>query len=377
MSNTAGSTDTTSLNVESLTVSLGERSYPIFVGDVGFSDPSKLAEGLAPYLKGNQVAIITNETIAPLYLQQVQSALGNRQVDVFQMPDGESYKSLDTYAQVMDFLLEKKHNRSTCLIALGGGVVGDLCGFVAATFQRGVDFIQIPTTLLSQVDSSVGGKTAVNHPAGKNMIGAFYQPLAVFADISVLETLPDREYAAGLAEVVKYGIIYDADFFAWLEANAQALVQREKYALTHIITRSCEVKAAVVSEDERESGRRAILNYGHTFGHAIEKLLGYGRLLHGEAVSIGMVMAARLSVEFSGLALADSQRIEKLLQQFNLPVTLEGLELNAEAMIDAMGMDKKVVDGELRFVVADQMGSVRVASHVSVSALEKTLAEFC
>jgi len=377
MSNTAGSTDTTSLNVESLTVSLGERSYPIFVGDVGFSDPAKLAEGLAPYLKGNQVAIITNETIAPLYLQQVQSALGNRQVDVFQMPDGESYKSLDTYTQVMDFLLEKKHNRSTCLIALGGGVVGDLCGFVAATFQRGVDFIQIPTTLLSQVDSSVGGKTAVNHPAGKNMIGAFYQPLAVFADISVLETLPDREYAAGLAEVVKYGIIYDADFFAWLEANAQALVQREKYALTHIITRSCEVKAAVVSEDEREGGRRAILNYGHTFGHAIEKLLGYGRLLHGEAVSIGMVMAARLSVEFSGLALADSQRIEKLLQQLNLPVTLKGLELNAEAMIDAMGMDKKVVDGELRFVVADQMGSVRVASHVSVSALEKILAEFC
>lgn len=377
MSNTAGSTDTTSLNVESLTVSLGERSYPIFVGDVGFSDPAKLAEGLAPYLKGNQVAIITNETIAPLYLQQVQSALGNRQVDVFQMPDGESYKSLDTYTQVMDFLLEKKHNRSTCLIALGGGVVGDLCGFVAATFQRGVDFIQIPTTLLSQVDSSVGGKTAVNHPAGKNMIGAFYQPLAVFADISVLETLPDREYAAGLAEVVKYGIIYDADFFAWLEANAPALVQREKYALTHIITRSCEVKAAVVSEDEREGGRRAILNYGHTFGHAIEKLLGYGRLLHGEAVSIGMVMAARLSVEFSGLALADSQRIEKLLQQLNLPVTLKGLELNAEAMIDAMGMDKKVVDGELRFVVADQMGSVRVASHVSVSALEKILAEFC
>jgi len=209
------------------------------------------------------------------------------------------------------------------------------------------------------------------------MIGAFYQPLAVFADISVLETLPDREYAAGLAEVVKYGIIYDADFFAWLEANAQALVQREKYALTHIITRSCEVKAAVVSEDEREGGRRAILNYGHTFGHAIEKLFGYGRLLHGEAVSIGMVMAARLSVEFSGLALADSQRIEKLLQQLNLPVTLKGLELNAEAMIDAMGMDKKVVDGELRFVVADQMGSVRVASHVSVSALEKILAEFC
>ena len=374
MSNTA---KTTTSGDQKLMVSLGERSYPIFVGDVGFSDPAKLANGIVPFIKGNQVAVITNETIAPLYLQQVLAALGNRQVDVFQMQDGERYKSLDTYTQVMDFLLEKKHNRSTCLIALGGGVVGDLCGFVAATFQRGVDFIQVPTTLLSQVDSSVGGKTAVNHPAGKNMIGAFYQPLAMFADISVLTTLPDREYAAGLAEVVKYGIIYDADFFTWMEDNAQALVQRDKSALTHIITRSCEVKAAVVSEDEREGGRRAILNYGHTFGHAIEKLLGYGKLLHGEAVSIGMVMAARLSVEFSGLPLEDSQRIEKLLQQLNLPVSLEGLALKSGDMIEAMGMDKKVVDGALRFIVADQMGAVRVAADVSIVALEKTLAEFC
>ena len=374
MSNTA---NTTTSADQKLMVSLGERSYPIFVGDVGFSDPAKLANGIAPFIKGNQVAVITNETIAPLYLQQVLAALGNRQVDVFQMQDGESHKSLDTYTQVMDFLLAKKHNRSTCLIALGGGVVGDLCGFVAATFQRGVDFIQIPTTLLSQVDSSVGGKTAVNHPAGKNMIGAFYQPLAVFADISVLSTLPDREYAAGLAEVVKYGIIYDADFFTWMEDNAQALAQRDEAALTHIITRSCEVKAAVVSEDEREGGRRAILNYGHTFGHAIEKLLGYGRLLHGEAVSIGMVMAARLSVEFSDFPLVDCQRIENLLQQLNLPVTLEGLELKSEDMIEAMGMDKKVVDGELRFIVANKMGAVRVAADVSVAELLKTLAEFC
>jgi len=358
-------------------VSLGERSYPIVVGDVGFTDPAKLANVLAPFIRGNQVAVITNETIAPLYLPQLLAALGNRQVDVFQMQDGERYKSLDTYTQVMDFLLDKKHNRSTCLIALGGGVVGDLCGFVAATFQRGVDFIQVPTTLLSQVDSSVGGKTAVNHPAGKNMIGAFYQPLAVFADISVLTTLPDREYAAGLAEVVKYGIIYDADFFTWMEDNVQALVQRDKSALNHIITTSCEVKAAVVSEDEREGGRRAILNYGHTFGHAIEKLLGYGKLLHGEAVSIGMVMAARLSVEFSGLPLEDCQRIEKLLQQLNLPVSLEGLELKSEDMIEAMGMDKKVVDGELRFIVANKMGAVRVAADVSVAELLKTLAEFC
>jgi 3-dehydroquinate synthase len=374
MSNTA---NTTTSGDQTLMVSLGERSYPIVVGDVGFTDPAKLANVLAPFIRGNQVAVITNETIAPLYLPQLLAALGNRQVDVFQMQDGERYKSLDTYTQVMDFLLDKKHNRSTCLIALGGGVVGDLCGFVAATFQRGVDFIQVPTTLLSQVDSSVGGKTAVNHPAGKNMIGAFYQPLAVFADISVLTTLPDREYAAGLAEVVKYGIIYDADFFTWMEDNVQALVQRDKSALNHIITTSCEVKAAVVSEDEREGGRRAILNYGHTFGHAIEKLLGYGKLLHGEAVSIGMVMAARLSVEFSGLPLEDCQRIEKLLQQLNLPVSLEGLELKSEDMIEAMGMDKKVVDGELRFIVANKMGAVRVAADVSVAELLKTLAEFC
>jgi len=374
MSNTA---NTTTSGDQTLMVSLGERSYPIVVGDVGFTDPAKLANVLAPFIRGNQVAVITNETIAPLYLPQLLAALGNRQVDVFQMQDGERYKSLDTYTKVMDFLLDKKHNRSTCLIALGGGVVGDLCGFVAATFQRGVDFIQVPTTLLSQVDSSVGGKTAVNHPAGKNMIGAFYQPLAVFADISVLTTLPDREYAAGLAEVVKYGIIYDADFFTWMEDNVQALVQRDKSALNHIITTSCEVKAAVVSEDEREGGRRAILNYGHTFGHAIEKLLGYGKLLHGEAVSIGMVMAARLSVEFSGLPLEDCQRIEKLLQQLNLPVSLEGLELKSEDMIEAMGMDKKVVDGELRFIVANKMGAVRVAADVSVAELLKTLAEFC
>lgn len=374
MSNT---TNTASSGDQKLMVSLGERSYPIFVGDVGFSDPAKLAIGIAPFIRGNQVAVITNETIAPLYLRQVLAALGSRQVDVFQMQDGESYKSLDTYTQAMNFLLENKHNRNTCLIALGGGVVGDLCGFVAATFQRGVDFIQVPTTLLSQVDSSVGGKTAVNHPVGKNMIGAFYQPLAVFADISVLTTLPDREYAAGLAEVVKYGVIYDADFFAWMEDNAQALVQRNKAALSHIITRSCEVKAAVVSEDEREGGRRAILNYGHTFGHAIENLLGYGKLLHGEAISIGMVMAARLSVEFSGLPREDCQRIEKLLEQLNLPVSLEGLDLKSEDMIKAMSMDKKVVDGELRFIVADQMGAVRVAADVSISALEKTLSEFC
>jgi 3-dehydroquinate synthase len=366
-----------SVEEQKITVSLAERSYPIYIGEIGLTNANKLGEKLAPYIGGNQVAVITNETIAPLYLQQVVGALGNRQVDVFQMSDGEGYKSLDTYAQAMDFLLAKKHNRSTCLIALGGGVVGDLCGFVAATFQRGVDFIQMPTTLLAQVDSSVGGKTAINHPAGKNMIGAFHQPKAVFADISALTTLPDREYAAGLAEVVKYGIIYDAHFFAWLEASVEELLQRDQDALTHIIKRSCEVKAMVVSEDEREGGRRAILNYGHTFGHAIEKLSGYGHLLHGEAIAIGMVMAARLSQTSRGLPKTEGDRIETLLHQLNLPVDLSAIPLTPKAMIEAMGMDKKVVDGQMTFIVADQMGSAEVAKDISAEALEKTLAAFC
>ena len=362
--------------MKTLHVDLASRSYPIYIG----TDLLEQRALFEPHLKSSTtVFIVSNTTVAPLYAKTLTNTLSQlgKTVRLLELPDGESFKDWQHLQLIFDELLAHGADRQSMIVALGGGVVGDMTGFAAASYMRGVPFVQVPTTLLAQVDSSVGGKTAINHPLGKNMIGAFYQPLAVFADISVLTTLPDREYAAGLAEVVKYGIIYDADFFTWMEDNAQALMQRDKSALTHIITRSCEVKAAVVSEDEREGGRRAILNYGHTFGHAIEKLLGYGKLLHGEAVSIGMVMAARLSVEFSGLPLEDCQRIEKLLQQLNLPVSLEGLALKSGDMIEAMGMDKKVVDGELRFIVADQMGAVRVAADVSIVALEKTLAEFC
>lgn len=360
-------------NRQTLQVDLGERSYPIHIGNLDISQPAKFAELLDPMIAGQQVAVVTNETIAPLYLDKVLSALGQRQVDVYQLQDGEAYKNLASFEAITTFLLEARHNRTTCLIALGGGVVGDLCGFVAATFQRGVDFIQIPTTLLAQVDSSVGGKTAVNHPAGKNMIGAFYQPKAVLADTTVLTTLPPREYAAGLAEVVKYGVIDDVDFFHWLEESVAALHSRSEEALQQAIFRSCASKAKVVSEDERESGRRAILNFGHTFGHAIEKLAGYGEWLHGEAVAIGMVMAAELSVRHCGFPPSDALRLRALLTAFGLPVTLGDRRLETEAMIEAMGLDKKVNDGQLRFVLARQLGDVYVSDDVSAQALREVL----
>ena len=278
----------------------------------------------------------------------------------------------------MDFLLAARHNRSTCLIALGGGVVGDLCGFVAATFQRGVDFVQIPTTLLAQVDSSVGGKTAVNHPQGKNMIGAFHQPLAVLADTATLGTLPSREYAAGLAEVVKYGVIEDAAFFEFLEQHSDDLLAKDGAVLSQVILRCCAIKAEVVSADERESGRRAILNYGHTFGHGIEKLCGYGQWLHGEAVAIGMVMAARLSVAVAGLDESVVMRLTALLRRLGLPTALDQASRKVatiEAMMDVMGLDKKVVDGRLRFIVASQLGQVQVRDDIDAAVVRNVLAQ--
>lgn len=349
-------------------VALGERSYPIHLG-YGLLRQPELLRGC---VRGRQVAIISNDVVAPLYLQPVRDALeADHQVDVFLMADGEQHKNLDTYARLMDFLLEHRHNRTTTLLALGGGVVGDLTGFAAATFQRGVDFVQIPTTLLAQVDSSVGGKTAVNHPRGKNMIGAFYQPRCVIADAAVLETLPDREYRAGLAEVLKYGVIRDADFFARLEDGADALRERRAGALVDVVRRSCEIKADVVAADERESGIRAILNFGHTFGHAIETLTGYRRFLHGEAVAIGMVMAADLSWRQGLLPGEDARRIRAALAALGLPVTPPLLA--AEAMLAAMGMDKKVLDGRLRLVLATALGSAVVTEDVDPAALSRTL----
>ena len=359
--------------MDTLTVQLGDRSYPIYIG------AGLLGSGLGELLgqlSGKQVAVVTNPTIGALYRDTVLSCLAEYDVDVFEMPDGEAHKNLDTYAQAMDFLMEKRHNRSTTLFALGGGVVGDLTGFVAATFQRGVDFIQIPTTLLAQVDSSVGGKTAVNHPAGKNMIGAFNQPRAVVIDTDVLKSLPPREYAAGLAEVVKYGVIADAELFSWLEDNVDSVLSKDDAALAHIIKRSCEIKADVVAQDEREGGIRAILNYGHTFGHAIENLAGYGKWLHGEAVAVGMVMAAQFSERENRLQQGVAARIEDLLAAFNLPVRLHD-PVDPDAMIEAMGMDKKTLDGQIRFILADEMGKVDVVADYASQNLKQTLDAFC
>ncbi len=364
--------------MQQLVVEIPHRQYPIFVAEGLLADTQKLRELLLARIQGRQVAIITNKVVAPLYLDALLEALDGLQVDVMQMDDGEAEKNLQVYQQTMDFLLAARHNRSTCLIALGGGVVGDLCGFVAATFQRGVDFVQIPTTLLAQVDSSVGGKTAVNHPQGKNMIGAFHQPVAVLADTATLGTLPSREYAAGLAEVVKYGVIEDAAFFEFLEQHSDDLLAKDGAVLSQVILRCCAIKADVVSADERESGRRAILNYGHTFGHGIEKLCGYGQWLHGEAVAIGMVMAARLSVAVAGLDESVVTRLTALLRRLGLPTALDQASRKVatiEAMMDVMGLDKKVVDGRLRFIVASQLGQVQVRDDIDAAVLRNVLAQ--
>ena len=364
--------------MQQLVVEIPHRQYPIFVAEGLLADTQKLRELLLAHIQGRQVAIITNKVVAPLYLDALLEALDGLQVDIMQMDDGEAEKNLQVYQQTMDFLLAARHNRSTCLIALGGGVVGDLCGFVAATFQRGVDFVQIPTTLLAQVDSSVGGKTAVNHPQGKNMIGAFHQPVAVLADTATLGTLPSREYAAGLAEVVKYGVIEDAAFFEFLEQHSDDLLAKDGAVLSQVILRCCAIKAEVVSADERESGRRAILNYGHTFGHGIEKLCGYGQWLHGEAVAIGMVMAARLSVAVAGLDESVVMRLTALLRRLGLPTALDQASRKVatiEAMMDVMGLDKKVVDGRLRFIVASQLGQVQVRDDIDAAVLRNVLAQ--
>jgi 3-dehydroquinate synthase len=353
--------------MDTVTVDLGERSYSICIGNGLIGQPNLLRAHVA----GKQVAIVSNEIVAPLYLDMVVQAMAGLQVDVFTLPDGEQHKNLASYGAVMDFLIDKRHNRSTTLIALGGGVVGDITGFVAATFQRGVNFIQIPTTLLAQVDSSVGGKTAVNHPSGKNMIGAFHQPSCVIADTSVLASLGPREFLAGVAEILKYGIIADGEFFDWLEASTQSVIARDPDTLIEAIRRSCEIKANVVAQDETEVGIRAILNFGHTFGHALEALTGYRMLLHGEAVAIGMVMAADLSARQGLLAVADAQRIKRVVAGFGLPVAPP--PVGDEDMLRSMGMDKKVVDGTLRLVLARCIGEVVVTEEIDPLALRETL----
>jgi 3-dehydroquinate synthase len=355
-------------HMEVVDVSLGERSYSIYIG-AGLLDRGDL---LKRHLRGRRIAIVSNDVVGPLYAGRLQRALAaGFQTDVFEMPDGEQHKNLASYAALMDYLLERRHDRSTTIIALGGGVVGDLAGFAAATFQRGVDFVQVPTTLLAQVDSSVGGKTAVNHPRGKNMIGAFHQPRCVIADTALFDTLPDREYRAGLSEVVKYGVIRDPELFGWLEAHAADLVRRDPDALRWAVRRSCEIKAEVVSADERESGIRAILNYGHTFGHAIETLSGYGSVLHGEAVAMGMVLAADLAVQEGMLEAEAATRLAALLTDLGLPVRPP--DLSVPDMLDAMAHDKKVQGGRLRLVLAEAIGRVVVTDAVAAETLRRSL----
>ncbi len=350
-------------DTRSITVELGERSYPIFIG-------SGLLGGgfdLSAHVRGPDCLVVTNETVEPLYLDALMAGLAGKQVRAISLPDGEAYKTLETVEDILDTLVENSANRDTTVVALGGGVVGDIAGFAAACYMRGVDFIQVPTTLLAQVDSSVGGKTGVNHASGKNLIGAFHQPRAVLIDTDTLKTLPDRELKAGLAEVIKYGAIVDADFFAWIEDNLEALIARDVEALAAAIQRSCELKAAIVAEDERESGRRAILNFGHTFGHAIEHCQGYGEWLHGEAVAAGMVMAAQLSTEDAAMAV----RIETLLQRAGLPT--QPPSIAATDFMAAMGMDKKVQQKQLRFVLLRTLGDAFVSSDYDSARLETVL----
>ena len=351
-----------------LNVDLGERSYPIFIGAQLIGDP----DCYRPYLGGSQVMLVSNETVAPLYLDQVRAALGGLRVEQVVLPDGEQYKNLEVLDRIYTALLEARFDRRCTLVALGGGVIGDMTGFAAATYQRGVQFIQVPTTLLSQVDSSVGGKTGVNHPLGKNMIGAFHQPRCVIADTATLDTLPDRELSAGLAEVIKYGLINDAAFFDWLEGTMSQLVARDPAALAYAIERSCRDKAAIVEADEREAGQRALLNLGHTFGHAIETGMGYGSWLHGEAVAAGMCMAARLSVALGWLDSAALQRLVALLEAARLPVRPPDA-IDAARFQQLMAVDKKVLDGKLRLVLLRGIGAAVISADFDHELLKRSL----
>lgn len=359
------STPMTTLNVQ-----LGERSYPIYI-DTGSLDVEAL---LCQHIPNQTVMLVSNDTVAPLYIDRVTQHLDSANYRYARciLPDGEEHKSLEVLNQIFSALLENKFGRDVCLIALGGGVVGDMCGFAAAAYQRGVSFIQIPTTLLAQVDSSVGGKTGVNHPLGKNMIGAFHQPRAVIIDTDTLNTLDDRQLNAGLAEIIKYGLIIDAPFFAWLETNLSRLQNRDNDALAYAIHRSCEIKADVVAADEREKGQRALLNLGHTFGHAIETAMGYGNWLHGEAVGCGMLMAAEMSARLGWLTPEDVQRTQTLLEKASLP-TSPPTSMSSNQFLELMAVDKKVQNGELRLILLKEIGQAVVTGEFPAEILQATL----
>jgi 3-dehydroquinate synthase len=356
--------------MQTFSVALGERAYPIHIGSGLLGD----ARLYAPHVRGRRVAVVTNPVVQSLYLQRVLGALaeaGAQPVSVV-IEDGEQAKSWAMLDRVIDALLAARIGRDGLVAALGGGVVGDLAGFAASVYQRGIPFLQIPTTLLAQVDSSVGGKTAINHARGKNMVGAFHQPLAVIADVASLDTLPARELKAGIAEVIKHGFILDLAFVAWLEENMEKLLARDRAALEHAVRRSCELKAQVVAADERESGLRAILNFGHTFGHAIESGLGYGEWLHGEAVGAGMVMAAELSARVGTLGRAEVERVKALIARAGLP--LRGPQLPADRYLELMQVDKKVEGGKLRFVLLEGLGRAALRADIDSSLVRESLA---
>jgi 3-dehydroquinate synthase len=356
--------------MQSLRVALGDRSYPIHIGSGLLADERLYA----PHVAGKRVAVVSNPVVAPLYLGMVQQALARARAHPVPVliEDGEQAKTWQTLDRVIDALLAARLGRDSLLIALGGGVVGDLAGFAAAVYQRGIPFLQVPTTLLAQVDSSIGGKTAVNHARGKNMVGAFHQPVAVIADVASLDTLPERELRAGLAEVFKHGFILDPAFVDWLEENVEKLLARERAALEYAVLRSCELKAQVVAADERESGSRAILNFGHTFGHAIEAGAGYGSWLHGEAVAAGMAMAAELSVRAGTLARGEAERILALLRRAGLPV--QGPRLALERYLELMQIDKKSAAGQLRFVLLERLGRATVRGGLEERLVRESVA---
>ncbi len=354
----------------SLKVNLGERSYPICIGHNLLTQEELLTQ----HIPGNSALVVTNETVAPLYLDKVEASLSGLRHKALILPDGEEHKNLNVLNTIYDCLLENRFDRNTTLIALGGGVIGDITGFAAASYQRGVHLIQIPTTLLSQVDSSVGGKTAVNHPLGKNMIGAFYQPRAVIADTDTLNTLEDRQLSSGIAEVIKYGLIRDPEFLDWLEDNMDHLLDRDADALAIAIERSCRNKAEIVAADEKESGQRALLNLGHSFGHAIEAGMGYGVWLHGEAVASGMVMAARMSQKLGWISSADVDRVINIIERANLPVRAPE-QMDANKFLELMSIDKKVSDGVLKLVLYKSVGHAIITTDYTEAVLRETINE--
>lgn len=354
--------------METLRVELGSRTYPILIGQGLLGERAVFEQ----HVRSRDILVVTNTVVAPLYLEALQSSLQPRRVVTTVLPDGEPQKTLANVARILDVLVANRFGRDCAVVALGGGVAGDMAGFAAATYQRGVAFVQVPTTLLAQVDSSVGGKTGVNHPAGKNLIGAFHQPIAVVADTRTLATLPSRELRAGLAEVIKYGLICDAGFFAWLETHIEELLAAAPAALAHVVRRSCEIKAEIVGRDEREQGDRALLNLGHTFGHAVESATAYSEWLHGEAIGAGLVMAASMSRESGFLTAAEQERVTRLIDRAGLPTRVASVR--PDVALEHMRLDKKVQSGRIRLVLMRGIGSAFMTADYAEPALQRTLA---